>query len=246
MTPASPTRHASPVLAIDTSGSDSSVALCTADRVLACAQLDADGRRGEALGTVVAEVLETGKVEVAGLGGLAVVVGPGSYTGLRVGLALVRGLALVDRLPVVPFGTLELLAMSVPAAEPPVRAALLSAGRDKFYAAVYRVDGCDTEPVLQPKVVVRDDLSALLDSTAVDATMCLCLEASSAGSLPAELAARAVHVADVRAPIAGLAAVARLAAGGGIAAEAAVPRYVGGSTARPNRNRVVRNDAVVK
>ena len=100
------------VLAIDTSASESSVALCSADTVLARAQLDARECRGEALGSLVEGLLEAGFTDVAELAGLAVVVGPGSYTGLRVGLALARGLALVDGLEVVRFGSLELLAMS--------------------------------------------------------------------------------------------------------------------------------------
>jgi tRNA threonylcarbamoyladenosine biosynthesis protein TsaB len=233
------------VLAIDTSASESSVALCSAETVLARAQLDGRECRGEALGTLVAGLLEAGFIDVAELAGLAVVVGPGSYTGLRIGLALARGLALVDGLEVVPFGSLELLAMSAPQQLPPKRIALLSAGRDKFYAGAYRVIGHRVEVVWEPEVVQLSDLAELADRTdTADAR--LCLEADALELLPDELAARAVVVESARASVAGLAAVARLADGAGVPAETAVPVYVGGSSARPNRNRVVHNDAVVK
>lgn len=243
-----PNLPSSVVLAIDTSAAVSSVALCSAETILARAQLGVRECRGEALGSLVEGLLEAGFTDVAELAGLAVVVGPGSYTGLRIGLALARGLALVDRLAVVPFGSLELLAMSASPRLPAERIALLAAGRDKFYAGAYRVMGHRVEVVVEPDIVQLADPAELTAfvARAGSAAMPLCIEAGALELLPAGFAAGAVVVEVARASVAGLAAVARLADGVAVAAETVMPVYTGGSSARPNRNGVILNDAVVK
>ena len=73
------------------------------------------------------ELLSDANLRVEDLAGLGVTVGPGSYTGVRIGLALARGLSLVDRIPVVGIGSLELLALARPRDDVRV-CALLDAG----------------------------------------------------------------------------------------------------------------------
>lgn len=104
---------------------------------------------------------------------VGVAVGPGSYTGVRVGLALAKGLAVALRLPLVGVCTLDALAAPLLAARRPVRPAL-DAGRRRYATALYERDG-DTlvrrEPIagvdlagllalLHPPVVVTGDLDA--------------------------------------------------------------------------------------
>ncbi|TIN14290.1 MAG: tRNA (adenosine(37)-N6)-threonylcarbamoyltransferase complex dimerization subunit type 1 TsaB, partial [Mesorhizobium sp.] len=74
----------------------------------------------------------------AGLGAIAVSVGPGSFTGLRVGVSTARGLALALKIPAIGVTTLEALAAEAAAAFPgrPVLAAL-DAGREEIHAAFY-------------------------------------------------------------------------------------------------------------
>jgi tRNA threonylcarbamoyladenosine biosynthesis protein TsaB len=233
------------VLAIDTSAAVSSVALCNVDTVFGRAQLAAKECRGETLGSMVDGLLEAGFADVGDLAGIAVVVGPGSYTGLRIGLALARGLALVDELAVVPFGSLELMAMTAAPSLPALRVALLDAGRGKLYAGAYRISGHRAEVVAEPEVVETDDIATYLDSGELAGAL-VCIEDEAGRWLPASVAASAVVVEAARASVAAGAALARLADGAGSTAESALPVYVGGSSARPNRNRVVRNDAIIK
>jgi tRNA threonylcarbamoyladenosine biosynthesis protein TsaB len=101
------------VLGLDTAGERSSAALARGDTVLGAVVLEADKRRGESLAASVGALFETCGVASSELDALAVVTGPGSYTGLRVGLALARGLAIVDDLPLVGLSSLELLALAV-------------------------------------------------------------------------------------------------------------------------------------
>jgi tRNA threonylcarbamoyladenosine biosynthesis protein TsaB len=69
--------------------------------------------------------------------GLAVSVGPGSFTGLRVGIATVKGLALALGLPVAPVPTLDALAATLPFADAPV-CPLLDARKGEVFCSLYR------------------------------------------------------------------------------------------------------------
>ncbi len=90
-----------------------------------------------------------------GLQGIAVTVGPGAFTGLRVGLAIASGLALARGLPLLPMGSLAARALLAPGA--PVVLALLDARKRRFYGASFALDG----PVPRP---LQDAVDADLDS----------------------------------------------------------------------------------
>jgi tRNA threonylcarbamoyladenosine biosynthesis protein TsaB len=104
-------------------------------------------RDGEVLGETVSravrvledadELLRAGGVERSELTGIVVGTGPGSFTGMRLGLAAARGLALALDLPVAGVSTLEALAAGAPGAVP-----VVDAGRREVFALV------DGEPVV--------------------------------------------------------------------------------------------------
>ncbi len=68
---------------------------------------------------------------------LAVAIGPGSFTGLRIGLALVKGLAYTHQIPVIGIPTLDITARAIPPADKRL-AAVLQAGRDRLAVAWYK------------------------------------------------------------------------------------------------------------
>jgi len=101
-----------PILAIDTCGPAGSVALARlAGRdVEILGQTELAGRTYSAtLVAAVAELLHSAGVELRELGGIIVVNGPGSFTGVRVGLSAVKGLAEGTEIPVVALSRLEVL-----------------------------------------------------------------------------------------------------------------------------------------
>src|ERR1700689_1178651 len=100
------------MLAIDTCGPTGSVALgCLAGRdVEILGQTELAGRTYSAtLVAAVAELLQSAGVELKELGGIIVTNGPGSFTGARVGLGAVKGLAEGTEIPVVALSRLEVL-----------------------------------------------------------------------------------------------------------------------------------------
>ena len=100
------------ILAIDSSTSVCSVALRRDGAALA--EIVVGGRQAEALVPSVGAVLEQAGVGWPDISLIAVTVGPGSFTGLRIGLATARGLALARRLPVIGVATSDLIAHQAP------------------------------------------------------------------------------------------------------------------------------------
>jgi tRNA threonylcarbamoyladenosine biosynthesis protein TsaB len=72
--------------------------------------------------------------------GYAVATGPGSFTGLRVGISTIQGLALASPRPCLGLSTLDALAALVTEAAAP-RVAMIDAGRDEVYTALYEASG---------------------------------------------------------------------------------------------------------
>jgi tRNA threonylcarbamoyladenosine biosynthesis protein TsaB len=98
------------VLALDTCFSACGVAVTDGERVLALRQEPMARGHQERLGGMVAETLAETGLDFAALDRIGVTVGPGSFTGLRVGLAFAKGLGLALGRPCVGIGSLEALA----------------------------------------------------------------------------------------------------------------------------------------
>ncbi|MBX3238245.1 MAG: tRNA (adenosine(37)-N6)-threonylcarbamoyltransferase complex dimerization subunit type 1 TsaB [Nitrospiraceae bacterium] len=101
------------LLAIDTATAWQSVALLQGETVLALVEQDADGSHARSLLGAIDRVLCEGNVTLKELQGLAVSIGPGSFTGLRVGLATMLGFRAVLGLPIAPVPTLEAMAWTL-------------------------------------------------------------------------------------------------------------------------------------
>jgi tRNA threonylcarbamoyladenosine biosynthesis protein TsaB len=128
------------VLAVDTSTMAGGVALVDGERVIGESLLDVRTTHSERLMLAVDRVLGDAGWAPRTLDGLAVAIGPGSFTGLRIGVAAVKGLALALKCPVAAVPTLDAMAAQLPWASRPV-CAILAARRDEVYASLYRWDG---------------------------------------------------------------------------------------------------------
>jgi tRNA threonylcarbamoyladenosine biosynthesis protein TsaB len=127
------------ILGIDTSTLQAALALVEGDRLLAESRLPVRRGESERLLPAIDRLLDDSRVALADLGLVGVAIGPGSFTGLRIGLATAKGLALGTGLPVVGVPSLDALAWQVPWAATPV-VPLLDARRGEVYAARFEVD----------------------------------------------------------------------------------------------------------
>ncbi|HWR72941.1 MAG TPA: tRNA (adenosine(37)-N6)-threonylcarbamoyltransferase complex dimerization subunit type 1 TsaB [Nitrospirota bacterium] len=125
------------ILGIETATRTGSVAVVNDSGVIAEYTLNIELTHSERLMSTVDRVLSDTGIKVADLNGFAVSIGPGSFTGLRIGLAAVKGLALATNKPVTAVSTLKGLAWNLPYSRYPV-CPLLDARKKEVYAAIYR------------------------------------------------------------------------------------------------------------
>jgi tRNA threonylcarbamoyladenosine biosynthesis protein TsaB len=215
------------VIAVDTSSERASVAL-----------VEGRALRGEVrLVTALPSVAVLPAIEfllhAAGLGpadvdGFAVTLGPGSFTGVRVGLSTVQGLALGSGRPCAGLSTLDVLAAGI-AGEADALVALVDAFREEVFVGRY---DRQARPLAPPTREAPDAALADLPPGAV---------VTGDGARRHERAIRGLHpgVRLVEQPFLaatlGLAAVERLEAGQGVAASALRPQYLRDADIRPSK-----------
>ena len=102
------------ILALDTSGFAGSVALLKGPRVLAEETLERQRRSAQTLAPAIARLLAGQRMEAREIGLVATTVGPGSFTGLRVGVTTAKTMAYVAGAEVVGLSTLEVVANQTP------------------------------------------------------------------------------------------------------------------------------------
>jgi len=211
------------LLALETATRVTSVALLRGEELLAEAASAGDRTAAEGLLVAVDSVLREAGADVAGLDAFAVSIGPGSFTGLRVGLATLKGLAFGSAQPVAAVPTLAALAYTASRRDLPV-VPLLDARRGELYAGAFDLAGERPRALLEDGVYTPAELIERLPARCllVGEGVPLCAAEIRAqlgeGILAAasEPAARHVGVLGAR----------MLARGEGVAASAAVPRYV--------------------
>jgi tRNA threonylcarbamoyladenosine biosynthesis protein TsaB len=130
------------ILGIETATKTGSVAVVTEGGVVAEYTLNIELTHSERLMSTVDRVLKDTGVAVGDLDGFAVSIGPGSFTGLRIGLSAVKGLALVTNKPVAAVPTLRALAWNLPQSKYLI-CPLLDAKKKEVYAAIYRSEDND-------------------------------------------------------------------------------------------------------
>ncbi|HJQ25722.1 MAG TPA: tRNA (adenosine(37)-N6)-threonylcarbamoyltransferase complex dimerization subunit type 1 TsaB [Blastocatellia bacterium] len=100
------------ILALDTSARSTGIALAHGEQIIARLAVEGDERRSERLWLDIAKLLEGAGLSVEAVDLFAVCVGPGGFTGLRVGIAAVKGLAAATGKPVAGVTSLEAAAMA--------------------------------------------------------------------------------------------------------------------------------------
>ncbi len=131
------------ILAIDTTHEFGSLALCRGGELLEEWTLHAPQGFGHLLYGHLGELLERHRVEPRELDCFAAASGPGSFTGVRIGLACIKGLAEAHGKPAVAVSNLQALAAFGVA---PLRAVVLDARRGEVYGAVYDAHGAVVVP----------------------------------------------------------------------------------------------------
>ncbi len=212
------------VLAIDTSATLCAAALldAVAGRVLASEVRDIGKGHAEVLMDVIETALARAGITYGDLSRIVVTVGPGSFTGVRIGVSAARGFALALGVPAVGITTLEAIAADEAALHPgkPVLA-VIDAGRGEVYAGLFAPSG---EVLRGPAILAIADAAAWVMPDMVVAGSGAALVAAAAG-LP-DLTGSVIAATGT------IETVARLGAGKDPAQAVAKPLYLRGHGAK--------------
>lgn len=141
------------VLGIETSSVQGSVALIDGGQTIGFRSHSRLNAHGETIQPLVDELLEEAGWSRQQLDRIAVGIGPGSFTGLRVGIALALGMGEGLKVPVVGVSSLQSMTLLVPETVPGVRCALLDARRNEIFAGAYDLEG---NQILAPCALLRE------------------------------------------------------------------------------------------
>lgn len=156
------------ILGIETSGRICAVAVVDGQRTLARAVSDEPGKHVEKAVGMIADLLRETSIGLEELDGVAVSLGPGSFTGLRIGLGTAEGLCFGTGLPLAGVPTLDCMAETLCPWDGHI-VPLRDARRGEIYFASYRSEGCRVERLspyqaLSPDRVV-EEIDLLADGT---------------------------------------------------------------------------------
>ena len=154
------------VLGIETATTICAAALLRDGTTVHEASLDSENVHAERLLGQIDEVLGRGGIPVRALDAVAVSIGPGSFTGLRIGLSVAKGLAYAASLSVIGVPTLEALARHAAAADPAAKEefvlAALDARRDEVYCQLFWRAQDDLTPAWDAAAMTVGELRELI------------------------------------------------------------------------------------
>ena len=146
------------ILHLETATKVCSVAISNNGAVISIKETVSDGYiHSESLTLFIQDVLNEAQLALADLSAVSVSAGPGSYTGLRIGLSTAKGLCFALNIPLIAIDTLTALKNVIPSGEMPV-IPMLDARRMEVYAQVYDANG-KTLQELDAIVLTEDSFS---------------------------------------------------------------------------------------
>ena len=188
------------ILALDTAASACSVAISINSNVCAARFESMDRGQAEALAPMVAAVVEEARqtmpLGLAELDAVAVTVGPGTFTGIRIGLAMAKAIALPHKIPVIGLSTFDAIRFGVDQNKGPL-IAVIETKRDDFYLQMFDRRGAE---MTKAAVLNAAEILSMLPPGPIVGV------GDGAGRLGKILAAKGyggLYVADESPPIAG-------------------------------------------
>jgi len=130
-----PDREDRPILSIDTSSSQGGIALYDG-RMLSTRSFPAERSHTTTLLAEIQHLLDRAEISVRELAAVAIAIGPGAFTGLRVGFGVAKGFHLATKVPLIGISTLEAAALGFAACGTPI-VAVIGAGRGRLVWARY-------------------------------------------------------------------------------------------------------------
>lgn len=124
------------ILAIDTSGSNCSVAIIDDEKIISDFNLNTGTTHSQNLMPMLEQIQSFTNIELKDIDAIACCIGPGSFTGIRIGIATVKGIALSLNKPVVAVSSLDGLAYNIPYFDGTI-CSIIDAKNENVYSGIY-------------------------------------------------------------------------------------------------------------
>lgn len=155
------------ILAIESSAVTASVAIVDEDSVLANYTINHKKTHSQTLLPMIDEICRMTETEVEDLDAIAVSIGPGSFTGLRIGVATAKGIALAKDKPMVAVKTLEALAYNLYGSSKTI-VPIMDAKRKHVYSAIYKFEEGKLVELRKTNLISIEDLTKELNESYED------------------------------------------------------------------------------
>ena len=150
------------MLALDTTATVATAAVFRDGILIAEREADAGKKHAETVLPMIEQLLEENKTLISQIDYFAVDIGPGSFTGVRIGVSLVNALAFATEKKIIPVNALRVLAESVKTSDRPV-CAMIDARNGNAYAALYQ----DGQTIIEPCAVETESFVARIPADAL-------------------------------------------------------------------------------
>ncbi len=147
------------ILTIDTATIVASIAILNEEKLIGEMIINHKKKHSEKLMVAIDHLLKDGGLSIDDIDVFGIVGGPGSFTGLRIGMATAKGFAQALDKPLIALSTLESLAMNIPFSESLI-CPILDAQRNQAYTALFHFDGQELIRDLEDSVL---DIEALIE-----------------------------------------------------------------------------------
>ena len=125
------------ILSLETATTNCSVALASDGKVMASRSINSGYSHAEKINVFIEEIIAQANVTLKDLKAVAVSSGPGSYTGLRIGISTAKGLCYALDIPLIAINTLDAMAQGMNSMQDELIVPMLDARRMEVYSAVY-------------------------------------------------------------------------------------------------------------
>jgi len=147
------------ILALDTSSTSGSIALSKNDRIVYVSYLDIRKTHSERLMVQVKEALEQNRMTIDDIDLICLANGPGSFTGIRIGLATAKGLSYGKQIPLLALNNLKLLASNIFGNQRAILS-FVDAKMGEVYTALY---SAELEEIIPPRNCRPEEILKLID-----------------------------------------------------------------------------------
>ena len=151
------------ILAFDSTAKTASVALTEDERLLGLCNIDNGLTQSELLLPMAEDLLRSLKLSFKDIELLAVTAGPGSFTGVRIGISLVKGISFTRGIPCVSVSTLEALMQNISSLRG-ILVPVMDARRNQVYNAIFRSDENGISRLTEDRAISIEDLASELSA----------------------------------------------------------------------------------